>query len=105
MILRGGANVYPAEIERVILEVRGVRGVAVVGVPDKRLGQRVAAAIEVDEGYMLGIETLTSHCTSQLARYKVPELWRIGALPRNAMGKVVRTEIETWFDESGDNSL
>jgi long-chain acyl-CoA synthetase len=105
LILRGGANVYPAEIERVILEVRGVRGVAVVGVPDKRLGQRVAAAIEVDEGYMLGIETLTIHCTSQLARYKVPELWRIGALPRNAMGKVVRTEIETWFDESGDNSL
>jgi acyl-CoA synthetase (AMP-forming)/AMP-acid ligase II len=105
LILRGGANVYPAEIERVILEVQGVRGVAVVGVPDERLGQRVAAAIEVDEGYTLGIETLANHCTSQLARYKVPDLWRIAALPRNAMGKVVRTEIETWFDAPDDNAL
>ena len=100
LILRGGANVYPAEIERVILELRGVRGAAVVGVPDERLGERVAAVVEVDEGCILGIDALARHCSSQLARYKVPELWRIGNLPRNAMGKVVRTELEAWFAES-----
>jgi long-chain acyl-CoA synthetase len=101
LILRGGANVYPAEIERVLLEAPGVRGVAVVGVPDGRLGQRVAVAIEASEGCTLDIDTLSSYCSSQLARYKVPDFWRIGTLPRNAMGKVVQTEIESWFAEPG----
>jgi long-chain acyl-CoA synthetase len=104
LILRGGANVYPAEVERVLLEAPGVRGAAVVGVPDERLGQRVGAAVEAEEGFVLDDKALSSHCSSQLARYKVPELWRIGALPRNAMGKVVRTELETWFDESDDTA-
>ena len=97
LILRGGANVYPAEIERVLLEVPGVRGASVVGVPDERLGQRVAAAVEADEGCTLDIGTLSNHCGSQLARYKVPDFWRIGTLPRNVMGKVVRTDLESWF--------
>jgi long-chain acyl-CoA synthetase len=97
LILRGGANVYPAEIERVLLEAPGVRGAAVLGVPDDRLGQRVAAAVEAVEGRTLDIDTLSSHCATQLARYKVPEYWRVGTLPRNAMGKVVRTELESWF--------
>ena len=101
LILRGGANVYPAEVERVILEAPGVRGVSVVGVPDDRLGQRVAAAIELHDGITLGERQLASHCASQLARYKVPDLWRIGQLPRNAMGKVVRTQVEDWFSASG----
>jgi long-chain acyl-CoA synthetase len=99
LILRGGANVYPAEIERVLLEAPGVRGASVVGVPDVRLGQRVAAAVEADEGCTLAVDTLSSHCAAQLARYKVPDYWRIGTLPRNAMGKVVRTELESWFSD------
>jgi len=99
LILRGGANVYPAEIERVLLEAPGVRGASVVGVPDVRLGQRVAAAVEADEGCTLAIDTLSTHCAAQLARYKVPDYWRIGTLPRNAMGKVVRTELESWFSD------
>jgi long-chain acyl-CoA synthetase len=101
LILRGGANVYPAEVERVLLEAPGVRGVSVIGVPDDRLGQRVAAAIEPEVGLTLMADTLASYCASQLARYKVPELWRIGTLPRNAMGKVIRTELEEWFSASG----
>ena len=97
LILRGGANVYPAEIERVLLEIPGVSGAAVLGVPDERLGQRVAAAVEADEGCTLAVDTLSSHCAAQLARYKVPDFWRIGTLPRNAMGKVVRTQLDSWF--------
>jgi acyl-CoA synthetase (AMP-forming)/AMP-acid ligase II len=104
LILRGGANVYPAEIERVLLEAPGVRGAAVVGVPDERLGQRVAAAVEAGEGCTLDIDTLSSHCSSQLARYKVPDFWRIGTLPRNAMGKVVQTEVENWFAKLDERS-
>jgi acyl-CoA synthetase (AMP-forming)/AMP-acid ligase II len=98
LILRGGANVYPAEVERVLLTVPGVAGAAVVGIADDRLGQRVAAAIEVAPGAEVSTEVLRDRCAEELARYKVPERWQIGTLPRNAMGKVVRPEIERWFD-------
>jgi acyl-CoA synthetase (AMP-forming)/AMP-acid ligase II len=101
LILRGGANVYPAEVERVLLTVPGVAGAAVVGIADDRLGQRVAAAIEVAWGAEVSTEALRDRCAEELARYKVPESWQIGTLPRNAMGKVVRPEIERWFSEGG----
>ncbi len=91
LIVRGGANVYPAEIERVLLTVSGVAGVVVFGVPDERLGERVAALIEPAEGAQVSLDELRSACAEQLADYKVPERWgRLDALPRNAMGKVVR---------------
>lgn len=102
LILRGGANVYPAEVERVLLELQGVRGASVVGVPDERLGQRVAAAVEPEDGYTLDVDEMSSYCSLQLARYKVPERWKIGSMPRNAMGKVVRTEIQQWFAEPAE---
>ena len=97
MILRGGANVYPAEVERVLLEVEGVVGAAVVGIPDDRLGQRVGAAVELAPNAAVTTALLETHCRLNLAKYKVPELWRIEALPRNAMGKVVRSEVEGLF--------
>jgi acyl-CoA synthetase (AMP-forming)/AMP-acid ligase II len=99
LILRGGANVYPAEVERVLLTVPGVAGAAVVGIADDRLGQRVAAAIEVAPGVEVSTEVLRDRCAEELARYKVPDRWQVGTLPRNAMGKVVRPEIERWFDD------
>ncbi len=80
-----------------------VSGASVVGVDDERLGQRVAAAVELDGGRELDATGLTEHCIRQLARYKVPERWRICPLPRNAMGKVVRHEVETWFSNGGMN--
>jgi long-chain acyl-CoA synthetase len=101
LILRGGANVYPAEVERVLLQIDGVNGASVVGIPDERLGQRVAAAVELDPGVELDASTLSSHCAGQLARYKVPEDWRICPLPRNAMGKVARRDVEQWFAGAG----
>jgi long-chain acyl-CoA synthetase len=97
LILRGGANVYPAEVERVLLEIPTVTGAAVVGVADERLGARVGAAVELAPGASTDVEALAAHCGRHLARYKVPELWHIGALPRNAMGKVNRADISPWF--------
>ena len=95
VIIRGGANVYPAEVERVLLEAPGVRACAVFGVPDERLGERVVAVVEVaeldgpfDEG------AVRAHCLANLAKYKVPERFTVvEALPRNAMGKIIRTEL------------
>lgn len=97
LILRGGANVYPAEVERVLLEVGGVVGAAVVGVPDDRLGQRVAAVVELAPDSDVSFAYLEEHCRMNLAKYKVPEFWRFEVLPRNAMGKVVRPMVENLF--------
>jgi acyl-CoA synthetase (AMP-forming)/AMP-acid ligase II len=99
LILRGGANVYPAEVERVLLQHPGVAGAAVVGVPDARLGQRVAAAVELTPAAQVDAEALEAHCHRELARYKVPDRWLLRPLPRNAMGKVVRTTVATWFTD------
>lgn len=94
VVVRGGANVYPAEVERVLLAIPGVAGAAVFGVPDERLGERVAAAVEPAPGAALTPEDLASACREQLSSYKVPERWAVvGTLPRNAMGKVVRPDL------------
>lgn len=94
MIVRGGANVYPAEVERVLDGIDGVAASAVTGVDDERLGQRVVAAVELDPGSILAPEDLRAGARSELARYKVPErIVVVGALPRNAMGKVDRTAL------------
>ncbi|HEX3706799.1 MAG TPA: class I adenylate-forming enzyme family protein [Mycobacteriales bacterium] len=90
LIVRGGANVYPAEVERVLLAEEGVAGAAVFGVPDDRLGERVAALVETNGD--VDLDALAAACRTQLADYKVPERWGVvETLPRNAMGKIVRT--------------
>jgi long-chain acyl-CoA synthetase len=101
LILRGGSNVYPAEVERVILQLPQVEGVAVVGYPDERLGQRVGAAVELRGDASSPEEELIAHCRRWLARYKVPDAWRFARLPRNAMGKVIAKQVEGWFETEG----
>jgi acyl-CoA synthetase (AMP-forming)/AMP-acid ligase II len=74
----------------VLLAEEGVAGVAVFGVPDERMGERVAALVETNGE--VDVDGLAVACRRQLADYKVPErIQVIEALPRNAMGKVVRT--------------
>jgi len=91
LIIRGGANVYPAEVERVLVAVPGVAGAAVTGVPDERLGERVVALVELAAGASVTADDLDRHCRANLARYKVPERFTfVEQLPRNAMGKVDR---------------
>jgi len=90
VIIRGGANVYPAEVERVLQEVDGVVTSAVIGVADERLGERVVALIEGTASEA----ALRAHCESSLAKYKVPERFVfIDAFPRNAMNKIIRTDL------------
>lgn len=94
LIIRGGANVYPAEVERVLAEAPGVSACAVVGVPDERLGERVGAAIEVRPGATVDEAEIVAYCRANLARYKVPERFvYVDKLPRNQMGKVPRPEV------------
>jgi O-succinylbenzoic acid--CoA ligase len=93
LILRGSANVYPAEVERVINDFPGIAGSCVLGVPDDRLGARVVAVVELGvDG--LDMDLLRTHCEANLARYKVPERFFVRPLPRNAMGKVIAGEVK-----------
>ncbi|MGV9675977.1 class I adenylate-forming enzyme family protein [Nocardia sp. NPDC003482] len=105
VIIRGGANVYPLEVERVIATHPDVTKVAVCAVPDERLGQRVAAVIETDSP-TVDLASLTALCRRELAGYKVPEIWsRVDALPVNAMGKVERTRLADLATGPGARAL
>ncbi|WP_433658321.1 class I adenylate-forming enzyme family protein [Nocardia sp. CA-128927] len=96
LILRGGENVYPTEIEQCLEEHPAVRECAVVGVPHPDLGQQVAALVVIENASATTEEELRAFTAERIAYYKVPARWRLTttALPRNATGKVVRTGIE-----------
>jgi long-chain acyl-CoA synthetase len=94
LIVRGGSNVYPAEVERVLLADERVAHCAVVAQPDERLGQLPVAFIELRVGMSMSAAEARSICDSSLARYKVPVDFRFSAtLPRNSMGKILRSEL------------
>ena len=101
LIVRGGANVYPAEVERVIEQLPDVKASAVIGLPDERLGQRVVAVVEAAHGATVEPDAVISHCAARLARYKVPEqVVVVDVLTRNAMGKVSRPPLIDYFARS-----
>ncbi|GAA5069605.1 steroid-24-oyl-CoA synthetase [Nocardia callitridis] len=95
LILRGGENIYPVEIEQCLEEHPAVRECAVLGVPDPDLGQRVGVIVVIENGVTATEPELARFVADRLARYKVPTQWRIttSALPRNATGKVIRAAL------------
>jgi acyl-CoA synthetase (AMP-forming)/AMP-acid ligase II len=94
-LIRGGENVFPVEIERVLDAHPGVAEAAVFGVPDRRLGDRiVATVVAADPGAPPPVADLVAWCRDRLAPFKVPEEWRfVAALPRNTNGKLLRREL------------
>lgn len=91
MILRGGENVYPVEIEEVLYEIPEILEAAVVGVPHEIYGEVPKAFIVLKEGKSLTEEDVYSHCKKKLAKYKWPaEITFLSTLPRNASGKVLK---------------
>ena len=94
MIIRGGTNIYPREIEDVLRAHPGVEEVCVVGVPHEILGEMVCACVVPSEGAILRGEDITEYARRQMADYKVPDLVRFfDALPLTASGKVKRREL------------
>jgi malonyl-CoA/methylmalonyl-CoA synthetase len=87
LIISGGFNIYPREIEELLLEQEGVREAAVVGAPDERRGEVPVAYVVVDSG--IDVDRLRDQCTRSLASFKAPRaIIKVDALPRNAMGKL-----------------
>ena len=94
MIIRGGSNIYPREVEDVLRAHPGVEEVCVVGIPHEILGEMVCACVVPTEGAILRGEDITEFARKQMADYKVPDLVRFfDALPLTASGKVKRREL------------
>jgi long-chain acyl-CoA synthetase len=95
MVLRGGENVYCAEVESVLFNHDDVAECVVFGVPDDRLGEEVGACIVPKPGTQPTAEALRAHCALQIAKHKVPRyIWfRDEPLPRNANGKFLKREL------------
>jgi O-succinylbenzoic acid--CoA ligase len=98
LIISGGENVYPAEVEAALLADARVAECGVIGEPDAQWGQRVIAVVRLHEGTNAGAataESLREHCRARLARYKIPAEIRFVAdpLPRTASGKLRRSEL------------
>jgi len=94
LIVSGGENVYPAEIEAVLLEHPAVDDAGVTGIPDADLGARVIAWIVAAPGTAPDADSLRRHCRSRLAGFKQPREFRyVDALPRNAVGKLQRSRL------------
>jgi acyl-CoA synthetase (AMP-forming)/AMP-acid ligase II len=91
MIIRGGANIYPREIEEVLFKHPKVLDVAVIGVPDPKLGERPCACIVPRPGQQLTLDEVTEYLRDKIATYKLPErLDLLAELPRTPTGKVQR---------------
>ncbi|MEJ5905609.1 class I adenylate-forming enzyme family protein [Pseudomonas kermanshahensis] len=98
MVISGGINIYPREVEQVLDEYPGLVESAVIGVPDAQWGELLAACLVLAPGASLDNEALERFCRSQLAPYKVPKTFvSIEALPRNANGKVLKTVLREWY--------
>ncbi len=94
MIVSGGENVFPREVEDLLADVEGVVEVAVVGVADAHFGQRLKAFVVVQAGVKLSAEELSAHVKANLASYKAPrEIEFLDELPRNATGKILKREL------------
>jgi fatty-acyl-CoA synthase len=94
MIVSGGENVFPAEVESLLVEHPAVADAAVIGVPDDEFGQRLKAFVVVREGHDITVDEVKEHVRSNLARHKVPrDVEFLGELPRNATGKLLRKEL------------
>ena len=91
MILSGGENVYPQEIENLLADHPDVADVAVIGVDDAEFGQRLKAFAVLRPGHVATAADLTAHLKTQVARYKIPrEIVLLDELPRNPTGKVLK---------------
>ncbi len=94
MIVSGGENLYPREVEDLLADLDGVNEVAVIGVDDEEFGKRLAAFVVVDDGVALSIDDVKAHVKANLANFKVPRsVTFLDELPRNATGKVLKREL------------
>ncbi|MFZ3292832.1 MAG: acyl-CoA ligase FadD12 [Mycobacterium sp.] len=106
MIVSGGENVYPIEVEKILAAHADVAEASVLGVDDAQYGQRLAAFVVLEDIATATPDTLKAHVRDNLANYKVPrEIFVLDELPRSSTGKIVRSELQAHLTTSLPNSL
>ena len=99
MIIRGGVNIYPVEIERLLGSIAGIADVAVFSLPDTEFGEQVVAAIVTYPDMALDTQSLYAICQQRLASYKIPsKIIIVDELPKNSAGKILKSELKARFD-------
>ncbi len=94
MIIRGGVNVYPAEVEEVLVSMPGIADAAVVGIPDQEFGEAVAAFVVCDEGIPVSDEEVKVYCAGQMENHKIPvAVFPVDEIPRTPTGKILKREL------------
>lgn len=97
MVISGGVNIYPREIEEALLACPGIAEAAVIGVPDETWGERLKAFVVATAGSILDADAIAEHLRGRMAKYKIPDTVAfVAALPRNANGKVLKTILRGW---------
>jgi len=95
MIIAGGYNIYPREVEEVLFEHPAIQEAAVIGVPDPYRGETVKAFVVFKEGQTATVEELDEHCRKRLAAYKIPRQYEVrSTLPKTIVGKVLRRQLQ-----------
>ncbi|MBB6406467.1 long-chain fatty acid--CoA ligase [Arthrobacter sp. AZCC_0090] len=106
MIISGGENIYPAEVEQIIIELEGVSGVAVIGIPDEKWGEVPRAVVTVRDGFTITEDDVRAHLDGRVARYKIPKsLVVVEELPRTASGKIRKAALRGSYTESKGTGL
>jgi len=100
VIISGGENIYPVQIEDFLRAHEAIKDVAVIGLPDQRLGEIAAAIIELKSGYTCTEEEIKAFCTS-MPRYKRPKKIIFDKVPRNPTGKIEKPKLREKYGASG----
>jgi long-chain acyl-CoA synthetase len=106
MIISGGVNIYPAEIESVLIQMPGVRDCAVFGIPDEEFGEQICAYVEPQAGAAIDAVAVRGYLGQHLARYKVPKVVEFSAaLPREDSGKIFKRKLRNPYWEKAGRSI
>lgn len=106
MIISGGVNIYPAEIEGVLIQMPGVRDCAVFGIPDEEFGEQICTHVEPAADAILDAAAVRAYLAEHLARYKVPKVVELSAaLPREDSGKIFKRKLRAPYWEKAGRSI
>lgn len=104
LIVTGGENVYPVEVENVIRQHPDIKEVVVIGLDDAEWGQRVASAVQLEEGKSVSSQTIIEFAREHLAGYKIPrEIRFVTDFPQTGSGKIIRHEVRKVFDDDSSD--
>ncbi len=100
MIIRGGENIYPRELEEFLFTNSKVANVQVVGIADKKYGEQVLAAIQLKSGFTCTADELSDFCKGKIARHKIPKYWEfVDSYPMTASGKIQKFKMKEMFEK------